>query len=316
MKEIGGFFELELIKGKEYHSNALRLNSGRNALWYFLETIKPQKIYVPRYICNAVLEPINKMKMEFEFYNIDEKFNPIIPTHFDDDKDYFLYVNYFGTNDHIVMNLSYSINNLIIDNSQAFYCMPIKNPTFYSPRKFFGVPDGGYLYTSTTLSEELKRSVSYNISRHIIKKIDLGSDQAYDEYSKAEQKFSNQPIMLMSKLTQEILSSINYDEVKSIREQNFRFIHKSLKDLNELKINLKHLNGPMKYPLLIRQEGIREVLINNKIYVSTYWQEVFERAENESFELDLAKYLLPLPIDQRYNIDDMKIIIKKIIERL
>ena len=30
MKEIGGYFELELTKGIEYHSELLKLNSGRN----------------------------------------------------------------------------------------------------------------------------------------------------------------------------------------------------------------------------------------------------------------------------------------------
>jgi hypothetical protein len=29
--EIGGFFELELTVRKEYHKNAIRLNTGRNS---------------------------------------------------------------------------------------------------------------------------------------------------------------------------------------------------------------------------------------------------------------------------------------------
>ena len=38
MKEIGGYFELELTKGIEYHSELLKLNSGRNAFKYILKT--------------------------------------------------------------------------------------------------------------------------------------------------------------------------------------------------------------------------------------------------------------------------------------
>ena len=36
MKELGGYFELELPKKTEFHKDAVRLNSGRNALEYIL----------------------------------------------------------------------------------------------------------------------------------------------------------------------------------------------------------------------------------------------------------------------------------------
>ena len=38
MKSIGGYLELELKKNEEYHKEALRLNSGRNALEYILKS--------------------------------------------------------------------------------------------------------------------------------------------------------------------------------------------------------------------------------------------------------------------------------------
>ena len=34
MKEIGGYFELELHKGGHYHPDALYLNTGRNCFEY------------------------------------------------------------------------------------------------------------------------------------------------------------------------------------------------------------------------------------------------------------------------------------------
>jgi len=33
-RAIGGYFELEIPKGKEYHSNEIRLNSDRHVLEY------------------------------------------------------------------------------------------------------------------------------------------------------------------------------------------------------------------------------------------------------------------------------------------
>ncbi|MFX1432636.1 MAG: hypothetical protein ACFFBT_10940 [Promethearchaeota archaeon] len=313
MREIGGYFELELEKRKEYHPEALRLNSGRNALYYILKVLEPAKIFIPYYICDSVLEPIHKLKIELEFYHINKKFEPEIPTNFNQN-DFVLSVNYFGINDSIVKFLAATIKNLIIDNSQAFYCQPYKYPTFYSTRKFFGVVDGGYLYIEKFLEEELEQAISYKNYSHILKRWELGADAGYEDYLKVEEFLSHDPIKRMSNLTQNILSSINYKKVKLTRERNFIFLHKNLKDLNELPINLENLNGPMKYPFLINNRKLKQFLIDNKIYISTYWQEVIDRVEKSSFEYYLTENLIPIPIDQRYNLSDMKLIIEKIKE--
>ncbi|MFX1495311.1 MAG: hypothetical protein ACFFBZ_13590 [Promethearchaeota archaeon] len=315
MREIGGYFELELEKGEEYHPEALRLNSGRNALYYILKVLEPSRIFIPYYICDSVLEPIHKLKIELEFYHINKKFEPEIPSDFTEN-DFLLYVNYFGINDSNVKFLAVNIKNLITDNSQAFFCQPFKYPTFYSTRKFFGVVDGGYLYTEKFLGEELEQAVSYKNYSHILKRWELGADAGYKDYLKIEESFSHEPIKRMSNLTQNILSSINYKKVKLTREKNFIFLHKNLHKFNELQINLEDLNGPMKYPFLINNRKLKQFLIENKIYISTYWQEVMERVEESSFEYYLTKNLIPLPIDQRYNLSDMKSIIQKIKEVL
>ena len=46
MNSIGGYFELELQRGKEYHEHAVKLNTGRNALKYILKVKEYEKIYL------------------------------------------------------------------------------------------------------------------------------------------------------------------------------------------------------------------------------------------------------------------------------
>ena len=41
-------------------------------------------------------------------------------------------------------------------------------------------------------------------------------------------------------------------------------------------------------------------------------KEVLENVENKSFEYILSKYLLPIPVDQRLTLEDMKYIFEKI----
>ncbi|MCY6370543.1 hypothetical protein [Clostridium ganghwense] len=307
MKEIGGFFELELNKGEEYHKDAIRLNSARNCLLYIIKAERPKKIYLPYYSCNTLLEPIIRENINYEFYNINNDFSPIFHKKILSDE-FFLYTNYFGVNKKIVDSIS-NKDKIIIDNAQAFFEKPIKGiRTIYSPRKFFGVAEGGYLYTKYRYSERLVRDTSYDRCLHLLKRIDISAQESYADFKHNKGKFKERKLMLMSKLTERIMKSINYDKVKLIRKKNFLYLHEKLSEFNELKLNIEDLNGPMIYPLLITKEGIKEKLISNKIYLATYWKKVLRRVKVGSFEYKLIRYLLPLPINQRYDLSDMKFI--------
>ena len=55
---------------------------------------------------------------------------------------------------------------------------------------------------------------------------------------------------------------------------------------------------------------LREKLIKNKIYIAKYWSEVLDRDSISNVEIDFVNKLMPLPIDQRYDFDDMYRILK------
>ncbi len=54
--------------------------------------------------------------------------------------------------------------------------------------------------------------------------------------------------MKMSKLTQDMLSSINYEKARLIRERNFWYLNDQLKEFNELEMEFHQITGPMVYP--------------------------------------------------------------------
>lgn len=68
----------------------------------------------------------------------------------------------------------------------------------------------------------------------------------------------------------------------------------------------------MVYPYYRHQKGLREYLTKNKIYVAKYWPNIGERSGKDNLEADLAEFLLPLPIDQRYGEEEMNYIIETI----
>ena len=58
----------------------------------------------------------------------------------------------------------------------------------------------------------------------------------------------------------------------------------------------------MAYPFIINNNYLRKYLIDKKIFIPTYWDGQADNNVGEYFK----SYLYALPIDQRYDIDDMK----------
>ena len=310
VKTIGGYIELQLPKGTVFHPSLIALNTGRNALEYILRVRKYTTIYLPYYTCEVLLEPLNKLNIDYRFYHLDEDLDPIID--FDiADSSCLLYTNYYGLKTETVKRLTKEIRNLIIDNAQAFFCKPIANiDTFYSCRKFFGVPDGAYLHIATPIGIHLKQDQSTERFSHLIKSIDANIEEGYSDYIENNIVLCYNEIKKMSALTQAILSGIDYEKCATIRRRNFTFLAEHLGHKNLLKLNLNEGNVPMVYPFLTENSSVKKELINQKIFVATYWPNVYEWARVDSYEYFLAQNLVALPIDHRYGLDDMQTIVK------
>jgi hypothetical protein len=313
MNSIGGYFELELSIGEEYHSGAIKLNSGRSCLEFLILATKCSKLYLPHFTCDAVINSVMRSKVNFEFYYIDGNLEPI----FDFDKlkkeEFFLYTNYFGIKDKYIKKLTKITRKIIIDNSQSFFSKPKKGVnSFYSPRKFFGVPDGGYLYTDIVANISYKRDVSYLRFKHLIKRIDCGAESSYYDFLESEKRLNKSPILEMSSLTQSLLKSINYERIKDRRRSNFNYLHKHLKDQNLFLIEKDSLQVPQNYPFLTKKRGIKEKLLVSKIYTPTYWPNILRTEFLKTIEYDYAKNTLFLPIDQRLNQKELDFILNKI----
>jgi hypothetical protein len=309
---IGGYFELELPVREEYHNTALRLNTGRNAFEYVLRAKRYKKVYLPYYTCDAMLEPITKLNLAYEFYSIDSNFLPIFNYSNVQKNEVFVYNNYFGICDAQTREIAAQCKNLIIDNSQAFYSKPIQGvDTFYSPRKFFGLPDGAYLYTDKLLEYNLEKDISYKRCEHLLGRIDSGAETNFHTYKENSKSLCNQPIREISNLTQKLLLSIDYNTVADLRRQNFKYLHSKLNKKNKLKFEFDNSAAPMVYPFLIKNgAALKKELIANKIFVASYWPNVLDWAKADSFEYNLAKNMIAVPVDQRYEIKDMNEVLK------
>lgn len=314
-KSIGGYFELELPQGAEYHSGAIALNTGRNCLEYILRVRGYKHVYLPFYSCDVLLEPFKKLDIRYSFYHINESLEISTPISLSDGEA-LLYINYYGLKQDYIDSLSAEYGQrLIVDNTQAFYAHPIQGiDTFYSCRKFFGVSDGAYLYCDKSLGIDLEQDRSWDRMTHLLKRLDISPEAAYADFARQDELLKGNPMRSMSPLTRRIMMSIDYQRVKNKRRENYTVLDSALKQRNAISLPIDNNAVPMVYPFLTTDPDLRQRLIDNKVYVATYWPNVTNKGSQDTWEYALSCNLLPLPVDQRYGTEEMNTITKIITE--
>lgn len=313
MKEYGGYIELETFQGEILHEGAIALNCGRGALEYLCEAKKIQKLYLPYFLCSSVPNLCERIGIAYSYYHIDRDFKPIFQQKLDEDE--WLYVvNFYGQLDNgYLHSLKETYNRIIVDNAQSYFQPPVEGmDTLYTCRKYFGVADGAFLYTDTRLDREIPRDESFNRMHFLLGRYERSANEFYGEYVANNKLFATEPVKKMSRLTENLLHGIDYDTVAQIRQENFDYLDAALKNINELK--LKSVYGAFMYPLLIKDgAAIRKTLQKEKIYIPTLWPNVMEECESNSLEYRYAADILPIPIDQRYDKEDMKYLVEVIV---
>jgi len=317
IKPIGGYFEWEFPanKGTLPHLDGVLLNSGRHSLEYILKSLgEISRLWIPYYTCDVVLQPIERVGVPYSFYHINKDFTltkEIVLA----EGEYLIYTNYFGVMDEYCKEMANCYGNrLILDFAQAFFAPKIEGVnTFYSPRKFVGIPDGGIAYVNNPLSLKLPTAHSYDKCAQLLKRYDLTPMDGYNDFKETSHKIAISPLSLMSTLTRGMLSSLDYEFIKERRFSNFALLHEHLAPSNELQIpSLDSFVCPMVYPYCTNNVSLKQHLISNKVFVATYWPNVLDWCTEDMTEYQMAGNVIALPIDQRYGIEDMERIIELI----
>ncbi len=305
MREIGGYIELDTYNGKMFHEDAAALNCGRHCLTYLIRSMKIKRIFLPEFVCDSVISACRRECVQIRFYPVNRQLRPVISRQAHGEWVYV--INYYGQlGSQEIEKIREKYENLIVDNTHAYFQMPVKGThTLYSCRKYFGVPDGAFLYSAVPLKETLKESVSFKHMQFLLGRYEKSAPEFYGEYRENNERFEHEPLMLMSRLTKNLLSAVDYEGVKEKRTANFIYLHERLRDINRME--LVPYDGAFMYPLYIRNgEIFRKILAEKRIYIPLLWPDVFRRCRKGSVAYDMAQNILPLPIDQRYGFKEME----------
>lgn len=313
---MGGFFGLELPEYGNFPypegAGCAYLSSGRAAFECLLRNMpRPGCILVPQFICNTVLEAPARLDIPVKRYNCTEQLTPILPEV--GENELVLLVNYFGLCD-MATAAAQVPGRCVVDATTALYSPPLQGvPTFYSPRKFCGVADGGVAcapFPLVHLPEEESRSAASSL--YLLDRVECGAESALPASEAAEQALSAPP-RRMSPLTRRLLHSIDFRAAATRRMENYATLHAALGEINHLQLPEAPAHAPMCYPLVSGIPGLRDTLIDAGIALPLYWPEVIDATDAGSTENRLARRLLPLPLDQRYTKTDMEQLIRLIL---
>ena len=292
-EKLTGFIDYKFEKKFFFHRKSFNLVSARSSIKYLIKLNKFKKIYIPKYICEDVKKNI---KIKYQFYNLKQNLKPDFDFSKIKSNEAILIVNYFGVLDFKEYNKK---KNIIFDFSQSYYSKIKKANVVYSPRKFFPVPDGGHLYSIKKIKNKLFKVNKPNDVSFLFLK---GKDQnnlAFKKYQLNEKNKNFNKELMISEISNEILSNINYNVDKKKRIGNFITYHKIFKKTNLLKINNQN-KAALCYPLLLEKNLINK-LKSYKIYIPVYWRELKNKFKKNSFENKLVNQLHCLPVDSRLN---------------
>ncbi len=316
LKPIGGYFEWEFPSQRCSfpHDDGFLLNNARSALQLILQSQdNVKKVYLPYYTCDSVTLALEAIGVHYEQYHINSQLrlsDEIILQ----DNEYLIYTNYFGIMDSYCKELAeIYCDRLIVDNAQALYASHIEEThSIYSYRKFIGVPDGGAAISSSVQSiNNIPIAKVYDRCGALLSRAEDEIASGHKLFKENDYKFREDGIFQMSILSRKILQSIDHSTIVERRRANFEFLHTALRDYNRLHIPcMDSFTSPLVYPFYVQEETLRKRLIDNKIFVAQYWPNVFDTCNEDMIEYKLVTHIMALPIDQRYDNEDMTRVVR------
>jgi hypothetical protein len=315
MKGIGGFFELELPQcGALPHPRALALSTGRACLMVILQNLLPTRVYLPFYTCDATLEPFARSGVETRWYGLDETLFPAeLPALAAGE--YLLWTDYFGIcGGHTKRLKELFGEQLLIDDTHNFFREGHERQwSFTSARKYFGVPDGAFLYAPRPISIDATQFTGISLTHGLLRR--LGKlEEAFAAYQAYERSLDCS-VNLISEISDRLLRGIDTAAVATARRDNFAYIHAALGPYNQLQLRVTD-QVPFCYPYLPAKPIERSTLHRRGFFIPCLWPEVNGRAHDGfDFERRFSLQLLPLPIDHRYTPTELCGMVESLLER-
>lgn len=323
------------------------LSTGRSAISLVLETIEIRNPVIrkvallPSYTCHTVIEPFIKANFSIETFPIDNYFCTsgygLLNLINEIDASVVLIHQYFGFEtlmdyQDVILKIK-SLGVIIIeDKTQCLFSdfnSINADYTICSVRKWLGVPDGAFAVCTEGKFENKPTKADLNLSRIVREASRLKysyifmnegvKDNFLQKYKLAEQMVDNQlEQFCIDDYSLRILSGLNIDKIKTIRKRNYSYLLENLIHIRSFELLFKILPTevtPLYCPVRVKKRyEIQRRLSMSSIYAPIVWPKSVLLPNVSPIINTLYEELLCLPIDQRYDNEDMERLVQCIVE--
>lgn len=343
MKEIGSIFPLtaeQIYKNEEipvaFPTEKIFYSLCREALGEIARNCKSSNntVLLPAYTCQTVIDPFQVQGWNTEFYSIHRDlridigdlrrkvalYSPsIIVVH-----------PYFGMDlneyeDDTLSSIHKSGIIIIVDLTQCLFSKHEYGYADYivgSYRKWFPIPDGGFLSTNNNGFEQPRepnvqfsrlqadamylRGIYFQDREQLLKDISIRINKEADSVA----NHTIEPHR-MSDLAYNLLQQEDFEFNQRQRLSNFKYLYDNIEDgarVLNVCTNFDYITtAPLYFTLYVRKrKELQSILAQNAIYAPVIWP----IEEDKVLITDDVKYiyenLLAIPCDQRYDINDMQ----------
>lgn len=339
-KPLGSPFQFG-YKGIDY----VWMSTGRSATRLVLKSIEDRNpgirkvALLPPFTCHTVFEPFTEYRYEIHTLpmNMDLSINAEDVVRFQElyNAGVVLVHRYFGFDtlpgfNQVVETLQGKGVIVIEDCTQCLYSsFPISEADYVvaSIRKWCGVPDGGFAIckegflphkpTQTDVRMvETKRIASELKYRYLFE--GEGDKPTFKaKYREAEEMIDNQGCnYAIGILSANIQAELDVEQLKKKRRENYKVLLEGIRDINGIKAVYNTLPDdvvPLYFPLLVdNREKIQDLLADNDIYAPVVWPKADSCPAIDEIAEKIYKKILCIPIDQRYDVEDMQRIVEVI----
>lgn len=299
------------------------LATARCALHCIVEHVHPRQIWFPSYLCGVMLQAVRPGTAQVRFFPVDGALRVSADTWLEDvvAGDVVVFIDYFGFSEWREMGERVkSLGGIVVeDASQSFLSSgfsAVSDYLVFSPRKFIGVPDGGIL--AARLPESLPQTVLQpapsdwwldalrasvlrrEFDRH-------GGDRTWFELFQKTEAGGPAGNYAMSDLSRNILlNSIDYAAISERRRANYSFLAGILGKF-ALFPKLPQEVVPLGFPVSVpNRDDTRRKLFAAEIYPPVHWPIQGFVPDHFTESHRLARDIMTLPCDQRYDLSDME----------
>lgn len=348
MKDIGSIFPLypkDLVfqqRDVEQNEKIIYFSLCREALLAVAQSLESSNkiVLLPAYTCDTVYQPFKQLGWNCVYYSINKDLTIDTSTLLK----MFQLANpclviahpFFGMELNqmeieTLRQVKMSKTKVMIDITQCIFSQERLGFVDYytgSYRKWFPIPDGGFLQTSLVneicpVEEENKIFVSaqqgamylrgeyFSSDNEDIKKMSIQLNKTADAFADGE--------IIPHKMSYFSIAHLSQQDMcrnQKIRKENYTYMYKHLKH-NSIEFVCNDINrvstAPLYFPLYTENRAeLQRYLAAEHIYLPVIWPIGNKEVLINDGVKFIYDHILCIPIDQRYSIDDMNKIVELI----